>query len=226
MKIYLAVLLSLLILSCQRKKVDSNDHALDVLVQSSYDYYLKSTHNQNIQKSYIRKVEDLRDYAEKAIDNKNDVKYYNDFERLALEILDKYGSVELSGNNNLLRNSINSSINTKVKLLEYIVVNTMIRYYHQPIYEMNYFDIIVSPNNPLIGLNESFSSNIYLAFNNTYNRVALVVKGDTIRSGPGAAITYNYPTEQKGKFSTQAEIVITHRGEKESIPFVINYEVK
>lgn len=226
MKLYLTILLAILALSCQRKKYENNDVALDVLVQSSYDYYLKSTHNQNIQKEYIKYVMDLRDYAEKAIANKNDEMFFNEFESLVYKILNKYGPDELYIEGNLLRYSINSSIKTKVRLLEYIVINTMIRYYHQPIYEMDHFDIIVSPKNPQIGLNESFTSNIYLAFNSSFNRVAVVVDGDTLRSGPGAAITYKYPTSQKGFFSTDAEIIITHRAEKLSFPFVINYEVE
>jgi hypothetical protein len=198
MKVFLILVLSLTIFSCKRSGVEDNDDNLDALVNSSYDYYFKSTHNyHSTQNEFIISVIELKTLAEKAIGDRDNEKYFEDFERLAYDILAKYETAELIEEKYLLRNSLKSSIKTKVRLLEYIVVNTMIRYYHLPIYDLNYFNIIISTKNPQLRLNESFSSNIYLAFNSSYNRLAIVVNGDTIRSGPGPAITYNYPTTQR-----------------------------
>ncbi|MFW5872926.1 MAG: hypothetical protein ACOCVN_02960 [bacterium] len=222
MKTILFFLLIFFLVSCEKNRPESKDDLFEMLVQTSYDYYCKSTHGRDVNSKYIKDLIDFRQFAEKAINNK---KYYNDFEFLAIELLEEYCNCELIKKNIAFEKYVGSYYH-KIRFIEYIVVNTMLKWYHEPIFDMNYFDIIVSPKYPQIELNESFNSNIYLAFNNSYNRVAVVVNGDTLRSGPGAAITYNYPTDQKGIFSTDAEIIITHRGEKETIPFVINYEVK
>jgi hypothetical protein len=219
--LFLNFLIFLLSYSCDNQSVKCTDPGLDLLVEESYAYYFKSINSRYYEAEYTTGIYKFKELAEKSVLNKV---YKQEFMQLAIHFLENYSDFDLESEN-LLRN-ITDNGNCNIKMVEYIVINTMIRWFQQLFFEMDYFEIIISPEKPVIEQFKSFDSDIYLAFNSHYNRLALVVDGDTSVAGRGAGLLYSYPTTQKGVFSKNAEILITHRGSVVTFPFVINFEVK
>jgi hypothetical protein len=218
-KYFLLIPLIIIFMNCSGEKRDHNSN-LDYFVNESYNYYFRCNNGSRRQEDYKR-VNEFRELATKTTQDKN---LMNEFEALSFSLLEEYSNVEFKDKK--LISSLQGSDGEKIKTLEFIVINTIIKWLHQSYIQMDHFDIIISPKNPIIEHNSEFETNVFAAFNNSYNRIAIVVNGDTLREGPGAAIVYKYPTKKRGIFKTDAQLIITHMGEKIAFPFVLDYEVR
>jgi len=221
--------LLLVFFSCDRNKNNQDENILDPLVFKSYEYVNESIAHLDSLSPYKQDIVKLKHLADKAISKRNSQSNNATFEKFAEHVMNIMQ--EYNGNKNIPISSITSiienSLYTKIRFLEYIAINSIIRDFHYYYFTFDTFEIIVVPDKPTVEVGETYNAKIYLAFNDSNSPIKLIVENDTIPScDTWGTPVFSTKPKSKGTFSHEASLIVNDRGEKLTIPFRINYEVK
>jgi hypothetical protein len=227
MKTTKSIFIILLIVGCDSSFKDNTElQVLESLVNESYEYYNQITLNRDLADPLIYQIAQLRYLAEDAISNPMNNIYYNEFELLAYQIIKKYSQFDIDTNSNSIDKSSIKDLRLQVRFLEYLAINTTIRFFHTHSFTLNTVELKTSQEKTIVNQGEAFHGNAYLLFYDSFNPFKLVLEGDTFVFDPIGTIYYEFPTDVKGLFSLEAEILISNKGEMISLPFNITYEVR
>lgn len=229
MKKILYFLLFVFFISCNENKNNQYENVLDILVYKSYEYVNQSIAHIDSLSPYRQDIVKLKQLADIAIFKNNSESNnaaYEEFADHVKKILQDYNE-----NYNLtiscLASLIDNSMSSKIRFLEYIAINTIIRDFHFYYFTLDTYNIIIVPDKPTVRVDETYNAKIYLAFNDSNSPIKLIVENDTIESSTswGTPI-FSITPKNKGKYSHEAGLIINDRGKKIIIPFRINYEVE
>lgn len=230
-KIIIFQVLMIILVSCgKRENVHVDILLLNQLLENSYNYFFLSTLGRSDSASYKKDVIKLKALSDQAIHSLNarnfNIDIFNEFYQHATSILQKHefdGGLDLSS---VYISSEKRNLEVRIKLLEYIAVNTAIKDFHSSFFLFDVSTIIVVPESQVVQNGEIYRANIYLAVDNSANPIKLIVDNDTIEKRSGGGMSYEYHTEKVGMHSKEAGLQINHRGEKMVVPFFINFEVR
>lgn len=226
-RIYLILLV--LFISCDKNKNHQDENVLDILVFKSYEYVNQSTAHLDSLSPYRLDIVKLKQLADIAISKSNSQSNNAAFEKFNNHV--EYIMHEYNGNENIpisgLTSVIENSLHTKIRFLEYIAINSIIRDFHFYYFTFDIYRIIVVPDKPTVSVGETYNAKIYFASNDSNSPIKLIVENDTIESCTswGTPI-FSITPKNKGKFSHEAGLIVNDRGKEVSLYFRINYEVK
>lgn len=222
-------LLLVFFISCDKNKNNQDEKILDPLVFKSYEYIAQSTAHLDSLSPYRQDIVKLKHLADNAISKSNSQSNNAAFEEFAEHVM--IIMQEYNGNKNPPISSftsvIENSLYTKIRFLEHISINSIIRDFHLYYFTFDIHSVIVVPDKPIVGVGETYNAKIYLAANDSNSPIKLIVENDTIPSCDSLGTpVFSTKPKSKGTFSHEAGLIVNDRGEKLTIPFRINYEVK
>lgn len=226
MKLLIFVLI-ILICSCNRTQLDSDEKLLTLLNQENYEYFSRSKNYRGNNPDDHQDLLKLRRLAEKAIQEINSQKGKETFKEFTEHV--RYIMLQYEGISDfpISNRKWRSSRRSQIRVLEHFAINSIIRNRLSFFFTFDTFTIIVVPEKQSVNAGEVYNAQIIIACSDFFNPVKLIIENDTIQCGAGdPGPLFSIKTHTKGLFSQKAALLVKSWGKEEVYPFIINYEVK
>jgi hypothetical protein len=206
---------------------------LERLIEKSYEYFELSTYyidytdfQPRIDIERIKKLSNaILNNSLNSWEKKAKFQEFEDFVNLIIEDYDS-GSDRTGEPFSF---NFDCSFETKVRILEYIAINSIILDFLSVNLIFDYYRPLVLPQKTKLNVGETFKAEIYFAVNDFSNPYIVVVDNDTL-SYPdlfsGDAPLFSIKTTKPGKFSHDGRLITYHRGQEIILLFKVQYEVE
>jgi hypothetical protein len=234
MRIMLAFLLILYFVSCSSTKEKKESlRTLEIFIENSYEYFELSTNYIDYPDFQPRiDVERIKELSNAVLNNSSNRRErkakFQDLEDFVKVIIKEYDSnYDRTGEN--FSFNLDCSFETKVRILEYIAINSITKDFLSENLIFDYYRPLVLPQKTKINVGETFNAEIYFAVNDFSNPYIVVIDNDTL-SYPdlfsGDAPVFSIKATEPGKFSHDGKLIINHRGQEIILLFNVQYEVE
>jgi len=222
------VIILLLLSSCSSpSKENSTILVLDSFITDLYVFLSERTRHYN-KNDYpmIEDIDTLKKMTDKVLmKNRYDKEEILHYELLINQILDNY---HIEGAPSAISfQSLSGSIKFKIKMLEYIALNSMSRYFEYKSFDLDMISTMIMAPEKSLHPGDEIVAKVFLVANNHFNPFVVIIGGDTLSEidESGFAYIYRNKSLSKGTFIKEGSLILNHHGAERMYDFEFAYTI-